>query len=173
VYTVRLTVNGKSMTQPIAVKMDPRVRITPAVEQIFTLTAQMEDNARAAAAAYREARALVDTVKARPQSAANDALLKQLEELAPPEPAGGSGRGGRGGRFGGATAEPAPPANLSTTGSRMVAAAMSMQGAEMPPTAAQLEACTLEQAAFSAVMSKWAALKARVNPPAAPAAAKK
>ena len=28
----------------------PRVKITPAVQQIFTLTAQMEDNARAAAA---------------------------------------------------------------------------------------------------------------------------
>ena len=76
----------------------------------------MEDNARAAAAAYKEARALVDKIKARPQSAANDALLKQVEEMAPveePAPAGG-GRGGRGGRgggggFGGAAAAAGPP----------------------------------------------------------------
>jgi hypothetical protein len=72
--SVRLTVNGKSMTQPITVKMDPRVKITPEVQQIFTLTTQMEDNARAAGAAYKDARALADKIKARPQSAANDAL---------------------------------------------------------------------------------------------------
>ena len=46
---VRLTANGKSLTQPIVVKMDPRVKITPEVQQIFTLTTQMEDNARNAA----------------------------------------------------------------------------------------------------------------------------
>ena len=94
-YTVRLTANGKSMTQPITVKMDPRVKITPEVQQIFTLTTQMEDNARDAAAAYKEARALADKIKARPQSAANDALLKQVEEIAPvvdAAPAGGGRR---------------------------------------------------------------------------------
>ncbi len=41
-YTVRLTANGQSLTQPITVKMDPRVKITPEVQQIFTLTTQME-----------------------------------------------------------------------------------------------------------------------------------
>ena len=98
-YTVRLTANGQTLTQPITIKMDPRVKITPEVQQIFTLTTQMEDNARNAAAAYKEARDLADKVKARPQSAANDALLKQLEEIAPVEApgAGGGGRGGRGG----------------------------------------------------------------------------
>jgi hypothetical protein len=61
------------MTQPITVKMDPRVKITPEVQQIFTLTTQMEDNARNAAGAYKDARALADKIKARPQSAANEA----------------------------------------------------------------------------------------------------
>jgi hypothetical protein len=81
------------MTQPIAIKMDPRVKITPEVQQIFTLTTQMEDNARNAAAAYKDARALADKVKARPQSAANDALLKELAEIAPVEVADGGGGG--------------------------------------------------------------------------------
>ena len=175
-YTVRLTVNGKSMTQPITVKMDPRVKITPAVEEIFTLTTRMEDNARAAEAAYKDARALADKIKARPQSAANDALLKQVEEMAPvvePAPAGG-GRGGRGGRgggggFGGAAAAAGPP-NLSNVAAAMVAAVEGMQGSEMPPTAAELLACSKEQADYSALMARWAALKAKVNGPAAPAA---
>ena len=53
---MRLTANGKSMTQPIVIKMDPRVKITPEVQQIFTLTTQMEDQRQDGAAAYKEAR---------------------------------------------------------------------------------------------------------------------
>ena len=186
-YTVRLTVNQKSTSQPITIKMDPRVKITPQVRQIFTLTTQMEDNARNAAAAYKDARALADKLKARTKSAANEALIKQVEEIAPPEPAagaggGGGGRGGRGGRGGGAPAaggpgaaapaSPAPP-NLSDIGTQMVAAVQGMQGSEMPPTAAQLLACNQQQAAYSAVMAKWTALKARVSGPPAMAVARK
>ncbi|HXB71975.1 MAG TPA: hypothetical protein VNY05_27310 [Candidatus Acidoferrales bacterium] len=178
VYAVRLTVNGKSLTQPITVKMDPRVKITPDVQRIFTLTTQMEDNATRAASAYNAARALLDRLKAdqlkaRPQSAANDGLIKQVEEIAPAEAIGSGGRGGgRGGRggggggFGAAAAEPPAPANLANIGSQMVAAVMGMQGSELPPTAAQLQACSQQEAAYTALMGKWAALKAKVNGPA-------
>ena len=45
------------MTQPITIKMDPRVKITPEVQQIFTLTARMENAAQnASARAERGAR---------------------------------------------------------------------------------------------------------------------
>ena len=44
-YTARLTANGQSTTQFISVKMDPRVKITPEVQRIFTLTTQMENMA--------------------------------------------------------------------------------------------------------------------------------
>jgi len=175
-YSVRLTVNGKSQTQPIAVKMDPRVKITPEVQQIFTLTMQMESGARNAAGAYKDARELVAKLKAKPQSAGNDALIKQVEDLAPAEAPTGGGGGGRGGRGGGgggggfgAPTEPPAPANLATVGSQMVGAAMGMQGSEMPPTAAQIQACSQQQTAYAGVMAKWAALKAKVNGGAAPA----
>jgi hypothetical protein len=182
-----LTVNGQSQSQPIAIKMDPRVKITPEVQRIFTLTTQMENNAGNAASAYKEARALADKLKAKAQSAANDALIKQVEEIAPAETAaaGGGGRGGRGGRgggaagagaaagpgggFGAAAAEPPAAANLSTIGAQMVAAVQGMQGSEMPPTAAQLQACSEQETAYTNLMAKWAALKAKVNGPAAPA----
>jgi len=156
-YTVRLTVNGKSLTQPIAIKMDPRVKITPEVQQIFMLTTRMESNARAADAAYKDARALVERVKG------NEALAKQIEEIAPAEAgrAAGGGRGGRG--RGGAAAETAAPPNLSDIGGQMVAAAMGMQASEMAPTAVQLKACADQQAAYTSLMAKWAALKARAG----------
>src|SRR6202035_729294 len=59
-YTVRLTANGQTLTQPIVIKMDPPVKITPDGQPIFTLTPKMEDNARAAGIAYKEAREMVD-----------------------------------------------------------------------------------------------------------------
>ncbi len=170
-YSVRLTVNGQSQTQPMAIKLDPRVKVTPEVQQIFTLTTQMEDGARKAAAAYKDARALADKLKGRAQSAANDALIKQIEDLAPaaqaPAENAGGGRGGRGGR-GGAAAEPPAPPNLANIGAQMVAAAQSMQGSELPPTAAQIQTCGREQASYTALMTRWTALKAKVN--GAPAA---
>ena len=80
---VRLTVDGKSQTQPITVKIDPRVKVTPVVQQIFTLTTQMEDGAMAAEAAAKDARAAAEKLRATPQSAANDALIKELDAIAP------------------------------------------------------------------------------------------
>jgi hypothetical protein len=52
----------------------------------------------------------------------------------------------------------------------MVSSVLPMQSSELPPTAVQLEACAQQQAAYTTVMTKWAALKAKVNGPAAPAA---
>lgn len=171
-YSVRLTVDGQSLTQPLTLEMDPRVKITPEVQQIFTLTALMEDGARTAAAAHQEARALAGKVKERPQSAANEALLKQIDEIAPADlPAATGGRGGRGGGGFGAAEPPAPP-NLANIGGQMVAAVMGMQSAEMPPTAAQLEACAQQSDAYTSLMAKWAALKVQAGGPPPPPAAR-
>jgi len=160
VYTVKLTANGQSMTQPITIKMDPRVKITPEVQQIFTLTTQLETYARNAEKAQKEARAMLDQVKG------NEALTKQIEALAPAEApaAGGGGRagGGRGGR--GGDGAPATAPTLTNIGAQLVAAAMAMQGSEMPPTAAVLANCRAQEAAYYALMQKWAALKAPPKP---------
>jgi hypothetical protein len=155
-YTVRLTANGKTLTQPIVIKMDPRVKITPEVQQIFTLTTKMEDNARIAMAAYKDAREQLEKLKARPQSAANDALIKKVEELAPAEASGGGG-GGRGGR--GAAAEAPASPTLATIASQMVTSIQGMQGAEMAPTAIELAAASKQEAAYTSLMAKWNALK--------------
>jgi hypothetical protein len=164
-YSVRLTVNGQSLTQPITVKLDPRVKVTPEVQQIFTLTTQAENRARRAAVAYRDARALLDKLKARPQSATNDTLIKQVAEIAPELPAPPADGGGRGGF--GAPAAPLPPPTLANIGAQIVSVVMPMQVAEMAPTTAQLQACARQEAAYTALMAKWTALKAKVNPPAA------
>jgi photosystem II stability/assembly factor-like uncharacterized protein len=151
-YTARLTVNGQSVTQPITIRMDPRVKVTPEVQQIFTLTTRVENSARTALAAQKDAQALIESIKARPASAANDALVKKLEEIT-------------------AAGTPAAP-TLAGIGGQLVASVMGMQGTEMPPTVAELEACTKQEAAYNALMAKWAALKASANPSPAKTPAK-
>jgi hypothetical protein len=156
-YVVRLTANGQTLTQPITVKLDPRVKITPDVQQIFTFTTLMEDLARNALAAHKEARDMIAKL------GGNAAAVKKIEEIAPAQAPGGGGGGGRGG-FGGGDAEPAPAPTLASIPGQLVAAAMAMQGSEMPPTAAELEACKKQQAAYTTLMAKWTALKATLKP---------
>jgi hypothetical protein len=164
-YTVRLTANAQSMTQPIHVKMDLRVKITPEVQRIFTLTAQIENQAASAASAWKEARDWIAKLKARPQAAVNDPLIGKLEEIAPEKaaqpasaPAGAPAQGSSA-----PSPESPPPPTLTDISGRLVGSVMPMQAAEMPPTAAELNACAKQQAAYAALMAKWAALKAAVT----------
>jgi photosystem II stability/assembly factor-like uncharacterized protein len=144
-YTVRLTSDGHSVTQPILVKMDPRVKVTPEVQQIFTLTTRIESDAQSALSAQAQARTLLDKLKAQPQSSDRDALIKKLEEIAPAE----------------APATGAP--TLTSISGQLIASVMSMQAAEMPPTAAELAACAKQEEAYIALMAKWSALKAAAS----------
>src|SRR3954462_11227541 len=90
-YTVRLTANGKSYTQPIAVHLDPRVKTSAVgLSRLNTLTREMYEGARAAHAAAEEAR----TLAARFERAEGPDAAKLHEELvaiAPPVAAGGGG----------------------------------------------------------------------------------
>jgi photosystem II stability/assembly factor-like uncharacterized protein len=109
-YTVRLTVNGKSYTEPILVKQDPRVK-TPALamQQVYTLSRAAYDGAIAARQAAAQARGLRDQIaKLQPQAsgATAEALAafdKQVDALVGVAATGGRGRG-QGGAGGGAAA---------------------------------------------------------------------
>ncbi|HEY3935619.1 MAG TPA: hypothetical protein VGL65_13490 [Gemmatimonadales bacterium] len=107
-YSVQLTVDGKTYTQPIMVRLDPRVR-TPAIAltQLATLTREMYDGARTTHEAYDAARAL--SAKLESAGGSDAAAFKaKVDSLAPAAAAGGGrggrGGGGRGGRGGGAGA---------------------------------------------------------------------
>jgi hypothetical protein len=154
-YTVRLTVDGHSYTQPLTFKMDPRVT-TPAagLEQLYALSLEMYNGARQTRAAYDEARAALERTS-------DAALKKEIEALAPAPPRGG---GGRGGFFGfGRGGGPAAPPSLSSAANAELAAAMAMQNSDTTPTAAEVEACTKARAEAEAVLAKWAALKAKLG----------
>ena len=152
-YTVRLTVSGQTHTQPLSLRLDPRVK-TPAadLERLAVLSRQMYDAALTVNAAYEEARALVTRLDAVGPTAA--ALKAEVEVLAPrPRPAG-PGRG-----FGGGA--PTGPPTLDGVSLSLMSAAMSMQEAEVAPTARQIAACDAARALMQDVMKTWAALRTR------------
>ena len=147
-YTARLTVGGKAYTQPITVKLDPRVRIAPtALAQLNALSMEMYEGAVAAHRAFNDAKALAGKVAGRTGAAA-DALKAELEELAPQ----GTQRAVRSFRRRGGT--PAAP-SLEAVSNALQAAAMAMQGVEAAPTAAQVAACANARAQLVAVMARW------------------
>jgi photosystem II stability/assembly factor-like uncharacterized protein len=158
-YTVKLTVAGRSYTQPLTVKQDPRVR-TPAVglTQLYALMRNSYFEAAAARAALDTARRLREEVAAR-RGAANDAARaaldgfdKRLEELiGAPAPGGGRG-GGRG-------AGPAPNASsLSAAIASLSALARELGAADVRPTAQQLQSIAAARELGRRVMARWQSL---------------
>jgi photosystem II stability/assembly factor-like uncharacterized protein len=153
VYTIRLTVGGKSYSQPLTLRLDPRVKTAAAgLVQLATLTRRMYDGASAAHWAYATARALVARLDSL-QGSEIDAFKTQVEAVAP-APVRGPAAGGAPGRT-----EPAGPPTLESVSTAMLAAAMAMQGADVAPTAREIAACDRAQAESGVVLRRWAALQ--------------
>jgi len=143
-YSVRLTVAGKAYTQPLTLRLDPRVK-TPAagLRQLATLSREMYDLAAASHAAYQRARARVDSL--------SGPLRAQVESLAPPPAA----------RRGPRAVGVAPRSTLESASNAALAAALAMQDADMAPTAAQVAACARARGQVSAVLARWRRLEPR------------
>lgn len=160
-YTVRLTVDGRAYTQPLTLKMDPRVK-TPAAAlvQVATLSKEMYDGAVAAHTAFGQARGLVAQLD-KLSGADVDAFKAQIESLAPAPAAGRGGRrGGGGGRRGGGPG--GGTVTLVAASNAMMGAAMGMQGADMAPTDRQVAACASARTLGAEVMPKWSVVKTRL-----------
>ncbi len=150
-YTVRLTVDGHASTQPLSLRLDPRVR-TPAadLDRVAALSRELYDGAIAAHAAYEQARGLVGRLEGATNAGAA-AFRRQVEALAP---APGPDAGGRR-FFGGA---PSGPPTLETVSQAMLRAAMAMNDAEVAPTAREVAASDAARTEAAGVMKQWAAL---------------
>jgi len=155
-YTVRLTVEGRHYTQPLTLRLDPRVK-TPAAGllELATLSRRMYDGAVASHAAYARARDLVAQLD-KVQSDDARALAARIEAVAPaPKPAA-TGPGAF--AFGGQPT-PAGPPTLDGASRAMMTAAMAMQGADDTPTAREVAACARAEAQYRAALSQWTALE--------------
>jgi hypothetical protein len=166
-YRVKLTVNGKSYTQPIVVKQDPRVK-TPALamQQVYSLTKSLyygAADARIAATkigALRQRLAKLQLSGDAAKAAAEFAAKAEALEGTPPAIGGRGGRGGGGaGAGGGRGGAPAPPDTLWSASTTLAGLMNSMQAADVPPTAITVAAVTSAQANAARVMARWNALR--------------
>ena len=154
-YTVKLTVGGTSMTQPITVHLDPRVTIAPAtLLQLNSLSSSLYWEAVAAHHAFTDARALAKTLESR-SGPEVEALKKELDILAPSTVQRNVRQLRR-------RNEPAV-SSLEAASNALQAAALSIQAAEVAPTVVQMTAATSARAQAKPVMAQWAAVQAKVK----------
>ncbi len=160
-YSIRLTADGQVQSQPLQLLLDPRIKITPPVEQIFALTKQVEDAARNAVKARAAAQAAIAKLQASGSSPASQGLIGKLQELAPSSDGKGNGSEGAEGGFGPRAPAPSSPATLTNISGRLITSVMGMQGSELPPTESQLQACRKQLAAYTELLAHWTALRPR------------
>jgi len=165
-YTVRLTVDGKSLTAPITVKQDPRVKTSAvAMQQVYSLTSAAYFGARDARDAQDRAGSLRAQVAERlpkASGAAKSALeafdrkLTAIAGAAPPPAAGAARGGGAGGRGGGAPA--AQGGTLAGAAAALGGLVNSLGAADAQPTSNQVNAITTARTAAATVMARWRAI---------------
>lgn len=160
VYTVRLTVEGRSLTERLTVKMDPRVT-TPAegLRQQFDVSMRLYEGLRASAPVLdevRAARATLEARRARATGAAAEALRALERELAAFE-----GAGPVGGPGGSREARPGRP-GVVVLRSQMLAALRILQGADVTPTPQLVRVVEEILGDLEARLAEWGKLSARV-----------
>jgi hypothetical protein len=145
-FTVKLTANGKTYSQPIVVKPDPRVK-TPALamQQVYSLSKAMYYGALDARAAAHQARDIHDQIAAR-RSRASGGVAESLDSLDAKVLALAGGAAGG-------------PATLSGASASLAGVMNILQGADVRPTTVQLKAITAARNAAASAMLKWTAIK--------------
>ncbi len=166
-FTVKLTVNSKTYSQPIAVKQDPRVKTpAPAMQQIYTLSKSLYYSALDAQKAATEAHAVRDQIVKLTTQAAGvlaetlGVFDQKLAALAPAILPDSGGRGGRGGGGRGRGAAPvAPPDSLDAASTALASVMNILQGADVRPTTVQLDAIANARATAAKAMTAWSTVK--------------
>ena len=159
-YTVKLTANGKTLTQPLTVKIDPRVTASAAdLTQQFTLSF---DAYRGMQRSYETAdqinkmraqiKDLISRVDRGPLAEALNALDKKAAALA------GEGRGDGGGP-GGAIDVRDP--NFTRLNGGFSSLLENLQNADLAPTQPMIAAAPELQKVLGKLLGDWETLKAK------------
>jgi photosystem II stability/assembly factor-like uncharacterized protein len=169
-YTVKLTVDGKSVTAPLTVRQDPRVKTpAPVMQQVYGLMSGTYFDAVSARAALQRAASLRAQVTERLAGASGaartalEAFDKKLNAVAGAAPAPGGGRGGgaggRGGGAPGAAASAEGPDTLADAAGALGGLINTLGAADVQPTANQVTAITTARATAARVMTRWRTLE--------------
>jgi hypothetical protein len=168
-YTVKLTVDGRTLKQPLTLRIDPRVK-TPAagLARQFEMSRTMYDGILDAQAALQEMRALRGrtqkaqeaAVQAQSPAEVTEVLATFDKKAASIEGATGGPGGGRGGPTGpGGPAGAGAPDTLTGIGSSLNSLMNMLQAADVAPTSQLAAAVSERRQALRALLAKWESLK--------------
>jgi photosystem II stability/assembly factor-like uncharacterized protein len=156
-YTVKLTAGGRTLTEPLTIRMDPRVKTPLAgLEQQFTLSKELYDGAAEITKVSDELRSIRSQLQQLAASAGQGALADDIAALdKKAEALGGSQasmfalfrRGARG------------PDTLISLRFGLLGLMDTLQAADIAPTAAQVAAVADRRRALADLMGRWTALK--------------
>ncbi|MFN0088483.1 MAG: WD40/YVTN/BNR-like repeat-containing protein [Blastocatellia bacterium] len=154
-YTVRLTVDGKSFTRPLTVRMDPRVT-TPlrGLALSHSLAMRCYDGIARARAAQSEVRSLREQLKSLREkvgAGTTAAALDALDQKAAALEGAGGGRFGPGGGGSG----------LARLASDLYSVMNIVDDTDMSPTTQAAAATSTLQRGLSGLLAQWEALKGR------------
>jgi hypothetical protein len=156
-YTLRLTANGKSQTQPLVVKNDPRLKVSLAdLQKQHALELQVTQQMHETYAAAKQAESFIDQIKNARRSASGDAAKAlddfnaKVAELA---------SGGAGGGFGAD-----PYRNLESLNGSLAGLLGSLDSTDAAPTRQQSEVTAEVAQRTRAQLEKWSQLLATELP---------
>ncbi|HTW58088.1 MAG TPA: hypothetical protein VMD99_08160 [Terriglobales bacterium] len=155
-YSVRLTVDGKSLTAPLMVKMDPRIKVPPAdLQKKFQAETRLASLMSAAATSVLEAGSLrkqLEALNAKdyPNKIDIAPLEKKLDALL--------------GTAGGFLAPPAPEPTLNRVNEQAGTLYQEVWGADAAPTLSQATALAAIERDSKDVMKRWNEFKSKDLP---------
>ena len=148
VYTLKLTVDGRSYSQTVAVRPDPRSRVSAAALRAqHALQMKIYAGINAAYTGHEMAVALQKTLRATGPEPSAASLAARLDTIAGLNVGRGRGGGGRGG------AAPAP--TFRALSGAFVAQLEAQEQGDMAPTAATLAAFTATCKELQSVVATW------------------
>ncbi len=161
-YTVRMIAGGRTMSEPLKVVLDPRVKTSAEdLQEQFKVSKSLYDDMLRATAALHQITVLREQLRDRsrdqgkrgasgvsadssPQAGSLEAKLNVI-----------AGSEGSGGRRGG----PAGPPNLGSVRMQLARLQYSIQNADVAPTTAQVEACDVAAKPLAGLLEQWNSLK--------------
>ncbi|WP_239461245.1 WD40/YVTN/BNR-like repeat-containing protein [Occallatibacter savannae] len=152
-YSVRLTANGKTRTEPLKIVMDPRVKTSQAdLEKQFTAAKKMYEDLIKATAALHEISVLREQMEARKGQPvvgqSMPSIDSRLDAIAGPEHGPrGFGRG------------PAGPPTLASVRMQLARLEHSIENADEAPTSAQMEAFSIAEKPLAGLIEQWQQFK--------------
>jgi photosystem II stability/assembly factor-like uncharacterized protein len=159
-YLVKLTANGHDYTQPLTIRMDPRVK-TPMGElaQQFTLSVQCYDGMRQAHDAIEQVRKLGAQLRKVAEQAGDGDLGNAIETLAKKIAALEGAAFGRRGMRERPAATPEP--TLSRVQAELGSILELLQSADAPPTAQAVTASAAAAQTLSTLLERWNTLRTK------------